>query len=147
MYQLRVKHRRRPTDTWAANNPLLGGPGGVGVGGVFGRGRPDVPLWDEPTHPDQPPQRLPSKARPRRETQTPCRAPPPPTPANCRRKHVPLGSALSPLRWRGKLGRSLVEGVYEHKPWPLCPPPPPLRDAPLRALPPEISRYLRLNSQ
>ena len=57
-------------------HPLLGGPGGVGVGGVFGRGHPDVQLRDEPPHPGQPPQRRPSKARPRRETQTPCRGPP-----------------------------------------------------------------------
>ena len=58
-------------------HPLLGGPWGVGVGGVFGQGHPDV-LWDEPPHPGRPPQRLPSKARPRRETQTPCCAPPKP---------------------------------------------------------------------
>ena len=43
----------------------------------------------------------------------------------CLRKLVPLGSALSPLRWRGKLRRSWVEGVYKHKPRPLWPPSPP----------------------
>ena len=53
-------------------HPLLGGPGGLGVGGVLGRGHPNVQLWDEPPQRGKPPQRLPSKARPRRETQTPC---------------------------------------------------------------------------
>ena len=58
---------------------------------------------------------------------TPPRQPPPPPPPRpfCLRKLVPLGSALSPLRWRGKLRRSWVEGVYKHKPRLLWPPPPP----------------------
>ena len=43
----------------------------------------------------------------------------------CLRKLVPLGSALSPLRWRGKLRRFWVEGVYKYKPGPLWPPSPP----------------------
>ena len=79
----------------------------------------------------------------------PPRHPPPQSRALCLRKLVPLGSALSPLRWRGKLRRSWVEGVYKHKPRPLWPPSPPhtLRDAPLQALlQPEISRSLRLDS-
>ena len=55
----------------------------------------------------------------------------PPGASVCLRKLVPLGSALSPLRWRGKLRRSWVEGVYKHKPRPLWPPspPPPLHSA------------------
>ena len=48
-----------------------------------------------------------------------------PAVSGCLRKLVPLGSALSPLRWRGKLRRSWVEGVYKHKPRPLWPPSPP----------------------
>ena len=48
-----------------------------------------------------------------------------PTLLPCLQKLVPLGSALSPLRWRGKLRRSWVEGVYKHKPRPLWPPSPP----------------------
>ena len=58
------------------NAIAVGGTGGVALGGVFRRGHPDVQLWDEPPHPGQPPQLLPSKARPRREIQYPCRGPP-----------------------------------------------------------------------
>ena len=91
-------------------HPLLGGTGGVGVGGVFGRGHPNVQLWDEPPHPGQPPQCLPSKARPRRETQTPCRGPPqtpakredPPTEAQVLRIGQQLASDQALPRPHGK---------------------------------------------
>ena len=66
--------------------------------------------------------------------QTPSTPPPPPALIHCLRKLVPLGSALSPLRWCGNLRRSWVEGVYKHKPWPLSPPPPPARRRSIRAL-------------
>ena len=59
----------------------------------------------------------------------PVHTPPPAPPPPCLRKLVPLGSALSPLRWRGKLRRSWVEGVYKHKPRPLWPPSPPPHSA------------------
>ena len=49
---------------------------------MFERGHPDVQLWDEPPHPGQPPQRLPSKARPRRETKPLAVAPPKPPQSN-----------------------------------------------------------------
>ena len=47
------------------------------MGGVFGRGHLDVQLWDEPPHPGQPPQRLPSKARPAEKPKPPTVPPPP----------------------------------------------------------------------
>ena len=76
-------------------NAVLGEPVGVGVGGVFGRGHPAVQLWGKPPHPGQPPQRLSSKARPRPETQTPYRAPPPPPP-NPRNPKSPPHRSASP---------------------------------------------------
>ena len=50
-------------------------------------------------------------------------APPPPSPFNCQLKLAPLGSALSPLRWRANLRWSYGEGVYKHKHRPCWPPP------------------------
>ena len=70
------------------------------MGGVFGRGHHDVQLWDEPPHPGQPPQRLPSKARPRRETQTPCRGPLQ-TPA---KQEAPTGTQVL------RIGQQLIVG-------------------------------------
>ena len=45
--------------------------------------------------------------------------PPPPPPLACQLELAPLGSALSPLRWRVNLGASHGEGVYKrkHRPW------------------------------
>ena len=103
----------------ALEHPLLGGLGGVGVGGVFGRGHPDVQLWDEPPHPGQPPQRLLSKACPSRETQTPCRAPPQ-TPA---KQEAPTGAQVLPI------GQQLFVGPGTPRPPPclvsrcMCPTP------------------------
>ena len=48
------------------------------------------------------------------------RPPPPPPPARpCQLELTPLGSALSPQRWRVNLGASHGEGVYKrrHRPW------------------------------
>ena len=46
-------------------------------------------------------------------------APPPPLGRPCQLELAPLGSALSPLRWRVNLGASHGEGVYKrkHRPW------------------------------
>ena len=67
----------------------------------------------------------PYRPRPGRTTGGNGARPPPPPPARpCQLELTPLGSALSPQRWRVNLGASHGEGVYKrkHRPWwPVCP--------------------------
>ena len=68
---------RRGADMWAANNPYRAALGELGWEGCSDEDILMSSSGMNPPHPGQPPPRLPSKARPRRETQIPLPWPPP----------------------------------------------------------------------
>ena len=59
------------------------------------------------------------QAPPRPHSRRKRHSPPPPPARPCQLELTPLGSALSPQRWRVNLGASRGEGVYKrrHRPW------------------------------
>ena len=92
---------------------LLGGPRGVGVGGVFGRGHPDVQLWDElPRTPATPRGASPTKPTPTEKPKPPAVTPPathatqkdPPTEAQVLRigQQLVVGRGTPPSPWEGE---------------------------------------------